>query len=71
MAKCTECRKAEALDTQWERFTRWVFFRLFPKQIIDINQEKYTQGFGDGYSTGMKHANQNQELDVKTIKRQV
>lgn len=60
--RCTECRKADALDTLWDRISRWMFYRLFPRQIIDLNQEKYTQGFGDGYSIGMKHAQSNQEM---------
>lgn len=62
MAKCSDCRKADALDTRWDRIVRWVFFRLFPKQIIDLNQEKYTQGFGDGYTMGIKHAKENQKM---------
>lgn len=59
MSKCTECRKAEALDTPWERITRWWFYHLFPKNIIDLSQEKYTQGIGDGYTLGFKHAKEN------------
>lgn len=62
MSKCTNCRKTEALDTRWERFSRWVFYRVFPQQIIDLSQEKFTQGFGDGYSKGMKHARENQTM---------
>lgn len=55
MSKCTECRKATALDTRWDRISRWFFFQLFPKQITDLSQEKFTQGFGDGYKMGYGH----------------
>ena len=64
MPKCTECRKAEALDTTWERITRWLFYRLFPKRIVDLSQEKYTQGFGDGYKKGFDHVKQNQANNI-------
>lgn len=64
MSKCTDCRKAESIDTWSDRIIRWFFHRLFPKQIVDLSQEKFTQGFGDGYSIGMKHAKKNQELDI-------
>jgi hypothetical protein len=56
MSKCTNCRKAEAMDTVWDRISRWLFYRVFPQQVIDLSQEKYTQGFGDGYAKGFKHA---------------
>lgn len=62
--KCTNCRKAEALDTRWDRIKRWLFICLFPQQSIDLSQEKYTQGFGDGYAMGMKHAKQNKGSDI-------
>lgn len=55
MSKCTTCRKADALDTRIERITRWIFYRMFPKQIIDLGAEKFTQGFGDGYKKGHEH----------------
>lgn len=59
MSKCNNCRKADVLDNRWDRIKRWLFYRLFPEQIIDLSQEKYTQGIGDGYALGMKHAKQN------------
>lgn len=66
MSKCTNCRKAEAMDTKIDRLLRWFFYRLFPKQITDLVSEKFTQGFSDGYSKGMEHAKKNQE-PVKTV----
>lgn len=59
MSKCEDCRKAEELDTPWEKITRWLLFMLFPKCVSDISQEKYTQGFGDGYKTGFQHMKDN------------
>lgn len=59
MSKCTNCRKADVLDTRWDRIKRWFFYRIFSQQIIDLSQEKFTQGFSDGYVRGMKHAKEN------------
>ncbi len=67
MSKCTNCRKAEVLDTTWDKISRWLFMRLFPQQIIDISQEKYTQGFSDGYFIGMKHVQQNNGQKVQKV----
>ncbi len=53
MAKCTNCRQKDIeLLTRWERIKDWLFYRLFPKDIADLSQNKYMQGFGDGYRTG-------------------
>lgn len=54
--KCYDCRLNDALDTPWERLRRWAFFKLFPHDIINLSQEKYTQGFGDGYKKAWEHA---------------
>jgi len=51
--KCTNCRKKDIeLLTRWERIKDYLFYRLFPKDIVDLSQNKYTQGFSDGYKTG-------------------
>lgn len=55
--KCESCRKEnKELTTWWERLKYEVMKRLFSKDLVDFNQEKYMQGFGDGYKTGLKHA---------------
>lgn len=46
--KCATCRKDEAIDTWWEKIRFW-FFSRFHQDILDLAQEKYTMGFGDGY----------------------
>ena len=46
--KCVTCRKLEATDTVWERVRHW-FFTFFHEDILDLSQEKYTMGYGDGY----------------------
>lgn len=51
--KCTNCRQKDIeLLTKWERLKDYLFYKLFPKDIIDLSQNKYTQGFSDGYKTG-------------------
>lgn len=47
--KCKACRKDEAILTTWEKVRNW-FFNLFSQDVIDLAQEKYTLGFGEGYS---------------------
>jgi hypothetical protein len=54
--KCETCRKKNVeLTSWWERLKFKVMEKLFSKELIDFNQEKHTQGFGDGYKMGMKH----------------
>jgi hypothetical protein len=57
MSKCSTCRKAEALDTLWEKIRYW-FFTFFHQDILDLSQQKYTQGFADGYKTAFRHASE-------------
>lgn len=55
MSKCSQCRKIDAeLDTWWDRI-RLKAFHLFHNDIIDLSQDKYTQGFSDGYVKGREH----------------
>lgn len=59
MGKCSQCRKLDAeLDTWWDKVRLWCFYR-FSRDVIDLTQEKYTQGFSDGYRVGYEHANKN------------
>lgn len=55
MPKCSTCRKADALDTRWERVRYW-FFSRFHQDILDLGSQKYTQGFADGYKEGYRIA---------------
>lgn len=56
MRKCLQCRKVtEELDSWWDRVRLWLFNR-FHEDIIDLAQDKFTQGFGDGYKEGFKQA---------------
>lgn len=56
MQKCLTCRKTtEELDSRWDRIRQW-FFHRFHEDIIDLSQDKYTQGFGDGYKKGFAEA---------------
>lgn len=53
MTKCSQCRKNDTeLLSWWERVKNWLFNHLFPQDIIDLSQDKYTQGFSDGYVKG-------------------
>lgn len=61
MSKCTACKKLEAEDTWWERTRRKLMFKLFPTDAIELSEEKYTYGFGEGYTVGFKHAQQNEK----------
>lgn len=51
MSKCQTCRKAEVLDSYWDKFRLWLF-HFFHSDIIDLSQDKFTQGFADGYKKG-------------------
>jgi hypothetical protein len=53
MSKCQQCRDNDIeLLTTWERFKNWLFYKLFPEDIADLSQNKFTQGFGDGLRQG-------------------
>lgn len=54
MAKCSVCKKAEVVDTPFDKITEWLFRHIFPKHYEDLTEEKYTRGFGEGYVTGVK-----------------
>lgn len=52
---CSQCRqKSKELDTRWERMRNWLFNHLFPTDILDLSQTKFTQGFADGYKMGFE-----------------
>ncbi len=53
--KCQNCRAKDIeLLTKWERFKNWLFYKLFPEDIADLSQSKFTQGFTDGLLQGRK-----------------
>jgi hypothetical protein len=55
MAKCSQCRRAsDLLDTRWDKIRLWLFHHLFAADITDLSQDKFTQGFSDGYSAGFE-----------------
>ena len=59
MSKCSSCRKLDSeLNSWWDRI-RLKFFNCFKGDIIDLSQEKFTQGFGDGYKKGREHEREN------------
>ncbi len=51
--KCQTCRKNDVeLLSYYERVKNWLFNQLFKQDIIDLSQDKYTQGFSDGFVGG-------------------
>lgn len=55
--RCPDCRRKELeLTTLWERFRWWVFKTVFADEYTDLGQERFTQGFGDGYKEGFNRA---------------
>lgn len=59
MSKCTNCRKADALETRWEKIRYWIALHLFPQDFQDARANSFTSGFGDGYKMGIEHAKTN------------
>lgn len=68
MSKCNVCRKNDALNTRWDRIRYRLFLFLFPKDIIDLSQDKFTQGFGDGYMMGFDHGKSSPDLKIQNAK---
>lgn len=64
MSKCETCRKADVLDSWWDK-QRLKLFHFFHNDIIDLSQDKFTQGFSDGYLMGRKHEREEQEKNPK------
>ena len=61
--KCSQCRKTnQELLTRWERFKNWLFNSLFKHDVIDLSQDKYTQGFSDGWLAGHEQKTKNQPI---------
>lgn len=54
--KCRSCRKISVdLDTWWDRIRLWFFYR-FKNDVFDLGNDKFTEGFGEGYQAGFKEA---------------
>ncbi len=66
--KCSNCRKAEAVETRWEKIRYWFAIHLFPQDFIDAKSNAHTQGFGDGYKLGSEHAKLNNKELADLIK---
>lgn len=64
----TDQNKLKAIDdTLWELIRNWLFYRLFPKDITDLSEDKYTKGFGDGYKMGRKHLAEQHETETNQL----
>lgn len=46
-------------------------FHLFHKDIVDLSQDKYTQGFSDGYKTGRVHQREANEEQMKLLSEEI
>ncbi len=68
MPKCSNCRKADALETRWERIRYWIAFHLFPTDFNDARANAFTQGFGDGYKVASDHAKENDKKLADLLK---
>ena len=67
--KCRDCRKrSREMDTKWERLRNWMF-NWFKDDIIDLTQDKYTQGFGDGYKVGFEQSREYEE-NIEKIRKE-
>ena len=64
--KCTTCRKAEVLDSRWDKI-RIRLFHIFHNDIVDLSQEKYTQGFSDGYVKGREHQREDSDKQIAAV----
>src|SRR6185369_17272427 len=56
--KCLTCRKSEMESTTWWERMKSRMFHLFHEELLDYGQEKFTQGFGDGYKKGREEMQQ-------------
>ena len=61
--KCECCRKAEVLDTWFDK-VRIFFFRQFKRDLEDFRMDFYTQGISEGYKLGF-----NQALEYENAKK--
>ncbi len=59
MPKCSNCRKADAVETRWEKIRFWIAIHLFPLDFKDERANAFTQGFGDGYKMSAEHTKAN------------
>lgn len=66
MAKCTNCAKYEALDTWKDRLFKRIL-KFFPQQVVELSEEKYGRGFGQGYKTGFEHASKEFKPDLNKM----
>ncbi len=65
MARCIDCKKEmNEQNTLWDTF-RLFLFRFFHNDILDLKEEQYTKGYGEGYHAGFEQAKKAQ-IDVIT-----
>lgn len=66
MSRCIDCKKEiHEFHSVWDRF-RLFLFHFFHNDILDVKEEQYTKGYGEGYSAGFAQANKAQ---IETIKK--
>lgn len=63
---CTSCHKLNTEPlTYWQRFRKWCF-EWFVEDVKDLRDDRYTQGFGEGYKNGFEQGKKliNDSFDV-------
>lgn len=70
MSKCSQCRKYPVQDSLWDKF-RLSLFHVFHNDIIDLSQDKFTQGFSDGYVMGRKHQKETDQVTIDLLSQPV
>lgn len=59
MAKCTDCRKYDSVETIWEKIASWFAWHVVPKTLKDEINAAHTRGFESGYNCGREHEREN------------
>ncbi len=69
--KCTQCQQNDkmihAAMSSRERIMDWLFRTIFPQELTDITQDKYTQGFSDGLEKGRDWSREEMKDYVKKM----
>lgn len=65
--RCRDCRKqAKELDSWWDRVRLWFFYK-FKNDIFDLSNDKFTEGYGEGYKAGLEQGGSLTQEYIKTF----
>jgi hypothetical protein len=65
--KCKTCRKADVHLTISDKINRFFIRTLFPRVLVDMTADSFTQGFSEGYKEGFDRSDELARKEINNI----